>query len=296
MDSTTLAQNFNDVSDQLQARGHRVIVRRLRGFLEAGDARGAELFLVRAKEALGNNDAGVGGLATGLGAFTGAGGDVARLVTEPAWVEGAAKEKRLGRLVESAVTQQSLAGLVDQLSRQSRSLAAGEPLAAAPSRQLAPSALPPLPKAPTASGDAAAPLGSIFKPGRGRAVVEAEVELEPRALDLDEAHNETPDIPVAAPVIPEVEDLPEPMMAHEVNTPALEPISGSDTPLPSPEPGRRVASEIRGPMVLPELNAPPEMPTAPVGGSGGKSGNGAVVAGIVIALALIGAGLFFAMR
>ena len=61
MDSTTLAQNFNDVSDQLQARGHRVIVRRLRGFLEAGDARGAELFLVRAKEALGNNDAGVGG-------------------------------------------------------------------------------------------------------------------------------------------------------------------------------------------------------------------------------------------
>ena len=135
MDSTTLAQNFNDVSEQLQARGHRVIVRRLRGFLEAGDARGAEMFLVRAKDALGNNDAGVGGLAAGLGAFTGAGGDVARLVTEPAWVEGAAKEKRLGRLVESAVSQQSLAGLVDQLARQSRSLASGEPLAAAPSRQ-----------------------------------------------------------------------------------------------------------------------------------------------------------------
>jgi hypothetical protein len=294
MDSTTLAQNFNDVSEQLQARGHRVIVRRLRGFLEAGDARGAEMFLVRAKDALGNNDAGVGGLAAGLGAFTGAGGDVARLVTEPAWVEGAAREKRLGRLVEAAVTQQSLAGLVDQLARQSRSLASGEPLAAAPSRQIAPSALPPLPKAPT--GDAAAPLGSIFKPGRGRAVVEAEVELEPRALDLDEAHNETPDIPVAAPVIPEVEDLPEPMMAHEVNTPAFEPMSVPEAPLPSPEPARRVVTELKGPMVLPELNAPPEMPTAPTTGTGGKSGNGAVVAGILIALALIGAGIYFAMQ
>lgn len=296
MDSTTLAQNFNDVSDQLQARGHRVIVRRLRGFLEAGDARGAEMFLVRAKDALGNNDGGVGGLAAGLGAFTSAGGDVARLVTEPAWVEGAAKEKRLGRLVESAVTSQSLGGLVDQLARQSRSLASGEPLAAAPSRQIAPSALPPLPKSPTASGDAAAPLGSIFKPGRGRAVVEAEVELEPRALDLDEAHNETPDIPVAAPVIPEVEDLPEPMMAHAVSTPALEPISVPEAALPSPEPARRVVSEIKGPMVLPELNAPPEMPTAPTTGTGGKSGNAAVIGGVLIALALIGAGIYFAMR
>lgn len=295
MDSTTLAQNFNDVSEQLQARGHRVIVRRLRGFLEAGDARGAEMFLVRAKEALGNNDGGIGGLATSLGAFAGAGGDVARLVTEPAWVEGAAKEKRLGRLVESAVTQQSLGGLVDQLARQQRSLAAGEPLAAAPSRQLAPNALPPLPKAPTASGDAA-PLGSIFKPARGRAVVEAEVELEPRSLDLDEATNETPDVPAAAPVIPEVEDLPEPMMAHEVKAPVLEPISVPETPLPAPEPVRRVATEIKGPMVLPELNAPPEMPSAPATGTGGKSGNGAVIAGVLIALALIGAGIFFATR
>jgi uncharacterized protein HemX len=49
-------------------------------------------------------------------------------------------------------------------------------------------------------------------------------------------------------------------------------------------------------MVLPELNAPPEMPTAPTTGTGGKSGNGAVVAGILIALALIGAGIYFAMQ
>ena len=200
MDSTTLAQNFNQVSEQLQARGQRVVVRRVRGFLEAGDSRGAEMFLLRAREALGSNDAGVSGLATSLRGFAAAGGDFARLLTEPAWVEGTAKEKHLSRLVDAAVDQQGLAGLVDQLASHQRALAAGEPLPP-PVRQPVPGVMPPLPRiTPAAAADTRAPLGSIFKPIRARAAVEAEVELESRALDLEEAGQE--DFESAVPAEP----------------------------------------------------------------------------------------------
>jgi hypothetical protein len=301
MDATTLAQQINDISEQLQQRGHRVIVRRLRSFLESGDAVGAETFLVRARESLGSNDGGLGGVSAGLSAFTGAGGDVARLVTEPAWVEGAARERRFGRLVDAATAAPGLAGLADQLARQQRALADGEPLAAAPSRQVEPKALPPLPKAVPASAaaadDARSALGSIFKPARPKAAVEAEVELESRALDLDEGENEveTPDLPGDAPGIPDVEDLPASVLAAPTPEPVrLEPLGVPASPVPEVIP-RPVTVQAPGPMVLPELNAPPEMPMAPTAPTK-KSGGLGLVVGVVIALALVAVGVYFATR
>lgn len=295
MDASTLAQQINDASEQLQQRGHRVIVRRLRAFLESGDAPGAELFLVRARDALGANDGGLTRVSTGLTAFAGAGGDVARLVTDPAWVEGAARERRFGRLLDAATNANGLGGLADQLARQQRALAAGEPLAAPPSRQVEPKALPPLPKAVPAAteADPRAPLGSIFKPARPRAAVEAEVELEPRTLDLDEGEAEvsTPDLPVDAPGIPDVAELPVSALAVETPEPVrLEPLGVPDSPVPEV-----VHRPTAAPMVLPELHAPPEMPMAPTGPTK-KGGNAGLVIGVVLLLGLIAVGVYFATR
>ncbi|MCK6571080.1 hypothetical protein L6V77_08240 [Myxococcota bacterium] len=295
MDASTLAQQINDASEQLQQRGHRVIVRRLRAFLESGDAPGAELFLVRARDALGANDGGLTRVSTGLTAFAGAGGDVARLVTDPAWVEGAARERRFGRLLDAATNANGLGGLADQLARQQRALAAGEPLAAPPSRQVEPKALPPLPKAVPAAteADPRAPLGSIFKPARPRAAVEAEVELEPRTLDLDEGEAEvsTPDLPVDAPGIPDVAELPVSALAVETPEPVrLEPLGVPDSPVPEV-----VHRPTAAPMVLPELHAPPEMPMAPTGPTK-KGDNAGLVIGVVLLLGLIAVGVYFATR
>ena len=209
MEASTLAQQFNDVSDSLHTRGHRVIVRRVRSFLEAGDTLGAETFLTRAKESLGNSDAGVGALAQSLKGFAAEGGDVSRLVTDPAWVEGTARESRLGRMVDASVGGQDLGGLADQLARQQSALAAGEPLAKVPARQMAPSALPPLPKSAPAGEDSRSPVGNIFaNQRRPRAVIEALADLEPKPLDLDDQgdaghDDETPELRPAAPEVPE---------------------------------------------------------------------------------------------
>lgn len=291
MDSTTLAQSFNDVSEQLRTRGQRIILRRVRGFLEAGDTRGADLFLDRAREALGSDDGGVGGLAIGLNGFAASGGNLARLVAEPAWVQGSARETRLSRLVDDAVSQQGLAGLVDQLARQRHAQAVGEPLATAPSRGLAPSALPAQPRGPTVGSEAAtrAALGSIIKPVRGRAVIEAEVELEARPLALDAPAR------AAHPMvdIPEVEDLAPARMS--VVSPLVDFAEAPDAPPgPSERSARHETAEPR-PMELPELHAPPEMAVAPTPAPGG-SGNLGLLVGVAVALAAIAAGVYFATR
>lgn len=294
MDSSTLAQRFNDVAEQLQARGHRVVVRRARAFLEGGDATGAQMFLLRARDTLGAQEAPVAALAAELHEFEAAGGDVSRLVTDPAWVEGTAREARLGRMVDAAVSGGGLGALVGELAAQQKALASGEPMAQAPARQVEPSALPPLPKPPGGDLEGRASIGSIFKPGRGRAAVEAPPELEARSLDLDEGETETPALPPPAPSIPEVPDPPRAHLLDVNPSPPVEPVSLPDEPvlaLPSPRKGTQPA-----PMVMPELSAPPEMPASPTTAGASKGGNAGMIIGVIIALAAIAAGVYFALK
>jgi len=295
MDASTLAQQINDASEQLQQRGHRIIVRRLRAFLESGDASGAELFLVRARDALGANDGALSSVSSGLTAFANAGGEVARLVTDPAWLEGAAREGRFGRLLDETTTASGLGALADQLARQQPALAAGESDAGPPSRQVEPKALPPLPKAVPAAADAdpRAPLGSIFKPVRPRAAVEAEVQLEFRSLDLDEGEGsvERPDLPVDAPGIPDVDELQ--ASAQSRTAPESGPIEPHDAPDAATLEFTRRPTDA--PMVLPELHAPPEMPMVPVAPAKKESATGLVI-GVVLLLGLIAVGVYLATR
>ncbi len=307
MEASTLAQQFNDVSDSLHTRGHRVIVRRVRSFLEAGDTLGAETFLTRAKESLGNSDAGVGALAQSLKGFAAEGGDVSRLVTDPAWVEGTARESRLGRMVDASVGGQDLGGLADQLARQQSALAAGEPLAKVPARQMAPSALPPLPKSAPAGEDSRSPVGNIFaNQRRPRAVIEALADLEPKPLDLDDQgdaghDDETPELRPAAPEVPDVEALAapvKPMLANFEPSPAPIAVAAPEAELLVAV--KAPAESPRGlpPMIAPappELSRPPEM-TVVAANAKGSGGKGGLVVGIVVALAAIAAGLFFALK
>jgi hypothetical protein len=153
-----------------------------------------------------------------------------------------------------------------------------------------------LPRATPATADAEtrSSLGSIFKPARPRAVVEADVALEPRSLDLDEGEVETPELPADAPSIPEVEVAP--AVALRAPTPepvSLSPIGVPDSPVP--ETIHRAGGHAAVPMVLPELNAPPEMPLAPTAPAKKSGGLGLVVV-VVLLLAGIAAGAYFATR
>ena len=150
MEATQLAQQFNDARLDLERRGHRVVVRRARAFLEAGELEAAVDFLTRARASMGS-DRVVSGLADALRVFQSEGGDAARLVTAPAWVEGQAQERRFSRLVEANLEGAGVGALVGALARQQKALADGEPLAAPPARLIEPSALPPLPRSPAAA-------------------------------------------------------------------------------------------------------------------------------------------------
>src|SRR5262245_47983141 len=92
MDASDLAQRFNDASQALAERGHRVVVRRARVLLESGNAPAALAFLGRAHETIGAGDDILRQLEAQLRAWLDEGGEPSELTTEPDWVEGAAAE------------------------------------------------------------------------------------------------------------------------------------------------------------------------------------------------------------
>ena len=202
MDKAALAQQFNSASEALDAVGHKIIVRRARAFLEAGEVDGAIAFLEEAHERLSQNGIDIGALVDGLKAFRVDGGDVDRLVTEPAWLEGSGLENHLPRLVESAVSGGDLRGLIQTLAEQQRALAAGEPLGVVPEPKMAPEELPPLPMADELSAmEEVVPLEAPDEPSLSVNEVVAEVADAPAPVPAEPS----------GPALVEVEAMPEPV-------------------------------------------------------------------------------------
>jgi cell division septation protein DedD len=296
MEATQLAQQFNDARLDLERRGHRVVVRRARAFLEAGELDAAVDFLARARASMGS-DRVVSGLAEALRVFQSEGGDAARLVTAPAWVEGQAQERRFSRLVESNLEGGGVGALVAALARQQTALAEGEPLAAPPARLVEPSALPPLPRSPAAAALAelelddaqAAPIANIFAGRRGRGAVEVTDGLEEKPLVLDETDAPTNPVPAVVATLSAIDtgepiELPEiESDVHELTPIALEPASLV----------RAKAAPTTRPMEMPELHAPPELEIAAPPAA--KSPIGFFILLGVLVLVIAG-GVFFALK
>lgn len=300
MEATQLAQQFNDARLDLERRGHRVVVRRARAFLEAGELEAAVDFLTRARASMGS-DRVVSGLADALRVFQSEGGDAARLVTAPAWVEGQAQERRFSRLVEANLEGAGVGALVGALARQQKALADGEPLAAPPARLIEPSALPPLPRSPAAAALAeldlddaqAAPIANIFAGRRGRGAVEVTDGLEEKPLVLDETDAPTSPVPVAVATLSAI-DTGEPIELPEIESDVQELTPIGLAPEPAPEPlVRSKPAPTTRPMEMPELHAPPELEIAAPPAA--KSPIGFFVLLGVLVLVIAG-GVFFALK
>jgi thioredoxin-like negative regulator of GroEL len=133
MQAQTLAEQFNDVSAELERRGHGVVVRRARAFIEAGRVADAVEFLHRAQASMASDRA-VAGLSSGLRAFHEAGADAAALARTTAWREGVEREAQVAHAVD---THMSRSGLLPRARRQSQRLSRSRP--PDPPRRLCPS-------------------------------------------------------------------------------------------------------------------------------------------------------------
>ena len=115
MQAQTLAEQFNDVSAELERRGHGVVVRRARAFIEAGRVADAVEFLHRAQASMASDRA-VAGLSSGLRAFHEAGADAAALARTTAWREGVEREAQVA-LQDAARREQALRASLEQLPK-----------------------------------------------------------------------------------------------------------------------------------------------------------------------------------
>jgi len=249
MQAQSLAEQFNDVSADLQRRGHGVVVRRARAFIEAGRVADAVEFLQRAQASMASDRA-IAGLSSGLQAFHDAGEDAVALSRTPAWREGVAREAQVALAVD---THLSRSGLRDVAV----ALGAADAVAAAAAR-VAPEKAAPVAEivaldavTPSASS---VPLASVLGARRPVAVSAVEVMdgLQERPLVLDE---------VNAPATPAVAPKAAPPTEELIELLELEPIVS----LPGVEaPSVPAAPAYAGlsPTPLPELQAPPELQIA----------------------------------
>lgn len=317
MQHSALADRFNEASRGLETKGHRVVVRRARALLEAGDAAGAVDFLDDAGSRM--IDADLQGLADALRAWQRGGGDARALVTLPAWVEGVAHEQRLGRFIAHATAHADLGVLAERLAEQQAGLASGAPLPAEPPAQVAPDQLPPLPGKDAERPGAA--IANIFPDARRpRAAVEAPSDLTERPLDLDGALPPAvaePSEPSAPPRAfepsappPRVEpsappravepSAPPPAVAGPtlgtLDDAAADPFDAPPAqpaaPAPALQPAPSDAITRTGFENLPELHAPPSLPEAPKEAPSKKGPLYAVI-GLVVAAAAAAAWFFF---
>ena len=252
MQAQTLAEQFNDVSAELQRRGHGVVVRRARAFIEAGRVADAVEFLQRAQASM-TADRAVAGLSSSLRAFHDTGEDAAALARTTAWRDGVEREAELGQAVD---THLSRSGLRDVAV----ALGAADAVAAAAAR-VAPSSLAPASEivsleAVTQSASSV-PLASVLGARRPAAVSAVEVMdgLQERPLVLDDAP--APPAPsLAVEAVPATEEPIELLdLEPVVSLPGVDAASG---PVAAPP-----AYAGLSPTPLPELQAPPELQVAP---------------------------------
>jgi|GEM_PF-3241663 hypothetical protein len=252
MQAQTLAEQFNDVSAELERRGHGVVVRRARAFIEAGRVADAVEFLHRAQASMASDRA-VAGLSSGLRAFHEAGADAAALARTTAWREGVEREAQVAHAVDTHLSRSGLRHVAVALG-------AADAVAAAAAR-VAPASPPAVAEIVSleAAGSAApsVPLASVLGARRPAAVSAVEVMdgLQERPLVLDDA----PAPPAPPPAVKAVQATEEPIelldLEPVVSLPGVEAPSGPATSTP--------AYAGLSPTPIPELQAPPELQVAP---------------------------------
>lgn len=246
MQHAALAERFDDAGRQLEASGHRIIVRKARALVEAGDLDGAVAFLEEAGKRQRSDS--IDALAEALTEWAVGDGDVDALKAESSWSRARDREDRAATLIAEATAGGDLAGLTASLARQQAALAAHEPIDLGP--VAAPTVDAPVDEPVEAPVDA--PAAAVEKP----------VDLEAREPDFDEPTADEPvvdtparspglslDKPVSAPVDEPVAD--EPMDEPVVDEPVDEPSTPADfgTPdtaadvSPPERPGTDAASE-----------------------------------------------------
>lgn len=225
MQHAALAERFDDAGRQLEASGHRIIVRKARALVEAGDLDGAVAFLEEAGKRQRSDS--IDALAEALTEWAVGDGDVDALKAESSWSRARDREDRAATLIAEATAGGDLAGLTASLARQQAALAAHEPIDLGP--VAAPTVDAPVDEPVEAPVDA--PAAAVEKP----------VDLEAREPDFDEP---TADEPVDEPI---------------VDTPARSPGLSLDKPVSAPvdEP---VADE---PMDEPVVDEPVDEPSTP---------------------------------
>lgn len=279
MQHAALAQRFDEIGRGLEADGHRIIVRKTRALIEAGDLDGALRFLEEAGRRLPGDP--LGGLAEAVTRWREAGGDVDALAGEAGWQAAKAREGQLSGLIASAVSSDedaiSLDALTSRLAEQSKALADAEPL---PALDI-PVVEPPAPVA--AAADAA------------RAVEEAPSQLEARPMDLeDRPAADAPTVEETPAIDPPAADEPvaaapadEPVEAPAADEPAVDTPVAEDAPADEPveaAPAAEDAPVEDAPVEDAPIDVPPVVEATPAESEGSS---GMVIMLLLLAAALI---------
>ncbi len=286
-----LAERFNEASEALSARGHRVVVRRARSLVSAGSTADAAAFLADAGERM--RDASLVGLADALRGWMEDGGDVEALVAGAGWTAGVDAESAVSRDIGRTVEAQQVSTLVAQMRPQT--VAAPAPTARVHA-EMSPSEMPPLPSRPQVS----APDSS--EPARSAAVVEAPSRLQERKLNLSEP------TPQKAPAETFGDALADAPPAVEVSSPppSLEVVDEAAIDsgvLPAAEVPAEAPGQVRQPAPsdaimrtgfenLPQIDAPPSL-AVKTPEKDKTGGNGAAYALLVVTLAAAAVAYWF---
>lgn len=282
-----LAERFNEASEALAARGHRVVVRRARGMVGEGAPADAADFLADAGERM--RDPSLTGLAEALRGWLDEGGDARLLTSDAAWTAGVHAEEAVARDIGRIVEEQQISALVSQI--QPPGLAAPTPTTRV-AAHMSPSEMPPLPSRPQVSEP------ERSEPPRASAAVEAPSRLEERRLNLSDAPSPQP--PAAdrqagpgAGAPPGVAPSGPPLSLEIVDEAALADSEGPAAVQPSPaaasSPARQPAPSDAimktGFENLPQLDAPPSLDDVKPPEKDAKGGSGAAYALLVVVLA-----------
>ena len=252
MQAQTLAEQFNDVSAELERRGHGVVVRRARAFIEAGRVADAVEFLQRAQASMASDRA-VASLSSGLQAFQETGADATALSHTPTWRAGVEREAQVARAVDTHLSRSGLRDVAVALGAADAVAAAADRVAPASPQAVAEI----VSLDATASAASSVPLASVLGARRPAAVSAVEVMdgLQERPLVLDDVDA----APAPTPAIKAVQATEEPIELLD-----LEPVvslPGVDAPVaPAAMPPSYAGLS---PTPLPELQAPPELQVAP---------------------------------
>lgn len=260
MQHAALAERFDDVGRTLEAGGHRIIIRKARALIEAGDFDAAVEFL----EAAARRQRGLSldKLAEAVTDFATDGGDLDALVAHPKWSRARDREDQTAKLIDEA-TRGDLAALAGALARQQRALADGEPIAVIE---------PAAPVEPVAVDEPA----PVEKPVVAeKPAVEKPADLEAREPVFDDTVEETP-AELEGATVPEVAAIDE---APVFTTPEPPPVEKPVVEKPA------VEKPVEKPVTVTEVQ-PPEITEASTPATGGRSMMGPIIIAIGVAAAV----------